>query len=179
MNAYGQNYTHPIIQDDSCTKNGGYWYVYLMDTVGGTSVDMKNPGGQGGGKMRLGNKLYIMNANGQNYTHPARYTMQMLSVVGEGRNDRKDGLTPSNKRYWLSARVVRLAQAKKWWQSRSAQHVMRTLSVVGAGRNEQKYGQKKEGDKETRDVTGRQVRTGERVSSLFRESPCQTNAVPH
>ena len=45
MNTNGQNYTHPIIQDDSCTKNGGYCYVYSMDNYGGTSLDMKNPGG--------------------------------------------------------------------------------------------------------------------------------------
>ena len=44
MNTNGQNYTHPIIQDDSCTKNGGYCYVYSMDNYGGTRVYMKNPG---------------------------------------------------------------------------------------------------------------------------------------
>ena len=56
MNAYGQKYTHPIIQDYYCTKNWGYWYVYFMDTDGGTIVDMKNPGVQGGSKVILGNK---------------------------------------------------------------------------------------------------------------------------
>ena len=38
------------------TKNGGYLYVYFMDNGWGTSVDMKNLGGQGGSKTRLGNK---------------------------------------------------------------------------------------------------------------------------
>ena len=70
MNSYVQKYTQPIIQDDSCTKNGGYCYVYSMDNYGGTSLDMKNPGGQGGSKVRLVNKSYIMNAYGQKYTHP-------------------------------------------------------------------------------------------------------------
>ena len=37
---------------------------------GVTSVDMENPGGQGGSKVRLRNKYDIMNANGQKCTHP-------------------------------------------------------------------------------------------------------------
>ena len=54
MNSYGQKYTYPIIQYYSRTKNGGYWYVYFMDTHGGTGVDMKNTGGQGGSKVISG-----------------------------------------------------------------------------------------------------------------------------
>ena len=38
------------------TKNGGYLYVYFMDNGWGTSVDMKNPGGKWGSKVRLVNK---------------------------------------------------------------------------------------------------------------------------
>ena len=48
-----------------------------------------------------------------------------------------------------------------------------TLSVVGAVRNQQKDGQMEDGDKEMRDVTGRQVRAGERVSELCWKSLCQ------
>ena len=102
----------------------------------------------------------------------------MLSVVGEGRNKQKDGLTPSKKYYWLSARVFQLPQSKKRWWLCSARYDMRTLLVVGAGRNERKDRQTKEGDKETRDVTGRQFWAGERVTALCQESPCRKNSVP-
>ena len=173
---------------------------------------MKNWGSQGGSKVRLGNKIYIMNANLQKYTHPiiqyysclvsmkflfgrslnwrwwlpsryvmcstrsiqrlnwhwrsrsGQYAMWTLSVVSKVINERKDGLTLSNERYWFLERLVRLTQANKHWQSGSTRYVVQTILVVGTGRNDQKDRQTKQGDNETRDVTGHPVQAGERVS---------------